>query len=192
MKVGLFFGSFNPIHIGHLAIANYMLEFTDLERVWFVVSPQNPLKVKAGMLAAQHRLHLVQLALDDHPLFRACDVEFRMSVPSYTIDAVTFLSEKHPQHQFVLIMGVDCLSSFPKWKNAELLKAMCPRYVYPRPGYYPDVDENRDNLLMVPAPVMEVSSSMIRQGIAEGKDMCYFVPAPVYRYIKEMHFYEHK
>ena len=190
MKIGLFFGSFNPIHIGHLAIANYMLEFAGLDKVWFVVSPQNPLKSKAGLLGAQHRLHLVQLAIDDYPRFEACDVEFRMPVPSYTIDTVTFLSEKHPRHEFVLIMGSDGLGSFHKWKNAERLREICPRYVYPRPGFVVSEAEADDHLKVVAAPMMEISSSFVRNAIADGKDVRFFLPLHVYDYIREMHFYE--
>ncbi len=188
MKAGLFFGSFNPVHIGHLAIANYMLEFTDLEEVWLVVSPQNPLKSKNGLLGAQHRLHLVHLALNDHPRIRACDVEFRMPVPSFTIDTVAYLSDKHPKYQFVLIMGSDGLASFPKWKNAEVLRELCPRYIYPRPGSPLPADE--PGLVVVPAPLMDISSSFIRQAIASGKDVPFFLPPGVYDYIRQMHFYE--
>jgi nicotinate-nucleotide adenylyltransferase len=189
MKIGLFFGSFNPVHIGHLAIANYMAEFTDLDQVWFVISPQNPLKKAASLLEDHKRRTLLDLAVEDDPRFRVSDVEFRLPKPSYTVDTLASLRESHPSHEFVLIMGSDGLTTFSKWKNHQVIEAHYDRYVYPRPGYPAD-PENLSRVRLVEAPRLEISSTFIRQAIREGKDIRHFLPAGVYRYITEMHFYE--
>ena len=190
-KVGLFFGSFNPIHVGHVAIANYMVEFTDLDQLWFVVSPQNPFKKKNQLLAEHHRLELVNQAIGDSPLFMASNVEFKMPRPSYTIDTLTYLSEKYPHHQFVMICGSDNLPYLHKWKNYEELLKNYELYVYPRP----EVDTNDylhlGKLKVVEAPQMEISSSFIRNSIKDKKDVSFFMPLRVAEYINEMHFYEH-
>jgi nicotinate-nucleotide adenylyltransferase len=189
MKVGLFFGSFNPVHIGHLIIANYMVEFTDLEQVWFVVSPQNPFKKKKSLLPDYHRLALVREAIIDDNRFRACDIEMKMPVPSYTIDTLTYLREKYPDHTFVIIMGADGLPTFDKWKNYEEIIRTTQRYVYPRPGININPVEH-PNCVFVEAPLMEISSSFIRDCIREKKDVRYFLHSRVYEYIRDMHFYE--
>ena len=162
-KTGLFFGSFNPIHHGHLILASYMAEFTDLDEVWFVVSPQNPLKNKESLLADYHRMALVRVAIEDHPKFKASDIEFKMPKPSYTIDTLTWLSEKYPKKDFIIICGTDIFPSFHKWKN----------YIH-----------------LYQAPLLEISSSFIRNGIKAKKDMTFWMPDKVYQYILEMHFYE--
>ena len=190
MKIGLFFGSFNPIHIGHLAIANYMLAFTEMDEVWFVVSPHNPFKKRQNMLPEADRLHLVHLAIEDHPSYRACDIEFRMPKPSYTVHTLTRLADKHPQHRFSLIMGSDNLEQFHKWKNSEAIIEHYHRYIYPRPETPPTLLENIPNATLVNAPLMDISSSFIRSAIAEGKDLPFYMNSKVYQYIKEMHFYE--
>jgi nicotinate-nucleotide adenylyltransferase len=190
MKTGLFFGSFNPVHIGHLAIANYMVEFSDIKQVWFVVSPQNPLKKKRSLLADHHRMALVQRAIEDDGRFRACDVEFKMSQPSYTIDTLTYLREQYPEHEFVIIMGADGLATFHKWKNYKELMRSCQRYIYPRMGLHLDNFQNLENCVYVNAPLMNISSTFIREAIKLGKDVRYFMHAKTYEYLKEMHFYE--
>lgn len=189
-KTGLFFGSYNPIHHGHLIIASYMLEYTDLDEVWFVVSPQNPLKERKSLLADYHRLALVNLAVEDHYQFRASNFEFSMPKPSYTIDTLTWLNEKYENREFVLICGTDIFPTFHKWKNHEAILSQYKLYVYPRPGY--DLGAYRDNdaIVLYSAPYMEISSSFIRNGIKEGKNMDFWMPTKVYDYIKEMHFYE--
>ena len=189
-KTGLFFGSFNPIHIGHLAIANYMLEFSDIEQLWFVVSPQNPLKQKQTLLADYHRLELTRKAVEDDDRFRVSDIEFGMPKPSYTIDTLTYLGEKFPEYDFHLIMGADGLKTFHQWKNSEQIQEKYHRLVYPRPGILKEVISNHSNITMVNAPMIEISSSFIRKSIKEGKDLRYFLPEKTYRYIVEMHFYE--
>jgi nicotinate-nucleotide adenylyltransferase len=190
IKTGLFFGSFNPVHIGHLAIANYMLEFSDLQELWFVVSPQNPLKKKKTLLPDYHRLELTRLAVEDDDRFDVSDIEFKMPKPSYTIDTLTYLSERHPSREFVMIMGADGLKTFPRWKNAALLEEQYHRLVYPRPGADHDSIKTQKNITLMDAPLMEISSSFIRKAIREEKDIRYFLPAKTYSYIKNMHFYE--
>jgi len=189
-KVGLFFGSFNPIHIGHMIVAAYMREFSDLDQVWFVISPQNPLKDKNTLLADHHRLMLVKTAIEDDPEFGVSDIEFKMPKPSYTIDTLTWLSEKHPQNEFVLIAGTDILGSFHKWKNYHVLLEYYKIYIYNRPGFDPGKYRNNPAIRFFDAPLVEISSSFIRKAIAEERDVRYMVPAKVWEYMREMHFYE--
>jgi len=190
MKVGLFFGSFNPIHIGHLAIANYMVEFTDLDKLWFVVSPHNPLKQKKSLLDNHHRFQMVQIAIADDNRFKATDIEFKLPQPSYTIDTLTYLREKYPNLTFVLIMGSDGLVTFNKWKNYKELIKNYQRYIYPRLGTDQALLQNLENGVIVNAPLMDISSTFIRESIAKGKDIRYFLPDKVWHYISEMHFYK--
>ena len=187
---GLFFGSFNPIHIGHLAIANYMLAFTKMKDIWLVISPHNPFKKRQHMLPETDRLHLVNLSIEDYPSYRSCDVEFRMPKPSYTIDTLVRLTEKYPKREFALIMGSDNLEHFHKWKNSEAIIAHYHRYIYPRPETPPHLMENIPNATVVHAPLMNISSTFIRRAIADGKDLPFFLPDKVYRYIQDMNFYK--
>ncbi len=189
-KTGLFFGSFNPIHTGHMIVASYMREFTDLDQVWFLLSPQNPLKDKKNLLADHHRLMLVKTAIEDDSGFMVSDIEFKMPKPSYTIDTLTWLSEKYPDKELVLITGTDIFSNFHKWKNYQVLLEYYSMYVYNRPGY--DVGEysNHPSVKLFNAPLMEISSSFIREAIRYKKDVRYMMPAKVWQYIREMHFYE--
>jgi len=190
MKTGLFFGSFNPIHNGHLALANYMAEFTDLNQIWFIVSPHNPLKEKASLLADYHRFELVNIAIGDYPKFKSSNIEFTLPKPSYTIDTLTYLSEKYPNHEFVPIVGSDNLHSLTKWKNYRQLIEYYQIYVYPRPGFDGGEFRKHPRFTFVDAPVMEISSSFIRDAIKAKKDVRFFVPLKVNEYIMEMHFYE--
>jgi len=187
---GLFFGSFNPIHIGHLAIANYMLSFTDMNELWFVVSPHNPFKKRQDMLSEADRLHLVNLAIEEHHSYRSCDIEFHLPKPSYTINTLTHLSDRYPKRKFVLIMGSDNLDQFHKWKNSEAIIVNYHRYIYPRPDTPPHLLENIPNATIVNAPLMDISSSFIRQAVADGMDVPFFLHEKVYRYIREMRLYE--
>lgn len=195
-KIGLYFGSFNPVHIGHMAIAGYMTEFSDLDQVWFVVSPHNPLKKKETLLADYHRLYMTQLAIGDNNRMRASDIEFKLPAPSYTIDTLTYLKEEHSKNDFCLVMGEDNLYTLHKWKNAIELIKKYPIYVYPRPDSVKPPSPLLDQILTtsdihwVKAPLMEISGTFIRDGIKKGKDMSYFIPPAVWKYIKEMHFYE--
>ena len=189
MTTGLFFGSFNPIHIGHLAIANHMLAFTEMNELWFVVSPHNPFKSRHTMLSESDRLHLVNLAIENQQSYRSCDIEFRMPKPSYTIDTLVRLADKYPRRKFALIMGSDNLEQFQKWKNSDVIVANYHRYIYPRPGTSPQLLENIPNATIVNAPQMDISSSFIRNAIADGKDIPFYMHDKVYQYIKDMHFY---
>jgi len=195
-KIGLFFGSFNPIHIGHIAIAGYMKEFTDLDQVWFVVSPQNPLKKKDTLLADRHRLYLVELAIGDNNDLHASDIESGRPAPSYTIDTMALLTEKYPQHKFVLVMGEDNLYTLHKWKNAVELVSRFPLYIYPRPDTVKKKNDLLEEILIkstkkwVRAPLMDISGTFIRNGIKRGKNMSYYLHPAVWKYIIEMHFYE--
>lgn len=189
-KVGLFFGSFNPIHAGHMIIAGYMLGFTDLDDVWMVISPHNPLKEKKTLLADHHRYAMVQIAIEDNPRLRACNLEFKMPQPSYTIDTLVRLEEKYPDHQFVIIAGTDIFPTFHKWKNYEILLENYKFYIYRRPGFDPGPYALHPHVVIFEAPLMEISSSFIRQAVADGRDIRYFIPEKVYEYIREMHFYE--
>ena len=190
MKTGLFFGSFNPIHFGHMAIANYMVEYTDLEQLWFVISPHNPLKERSSLLADYHRYELVNRAIGDDPRFRASNIEFKLPRPSYTIDTLTYLAEQFPDKVFIPIIGSDQMPGFARWKNSELLLRDYKFLVYPRPGNLDHDLVNHPAFKMVEAPKMEISSSFIRTAIKEKKDIRYYMPAAVWDYIREMHFYE--
>ncbi len=181
MKVGLYFGSFNPIHIGHLIIANHFQQFTDLDQVWLVVSPQNPFKKKDSLANSYDRLEMVELAIAPYPNLRASSVEFNLPQPSYTIDTLIHLKEKFPTEEFCLIMGSDNLEGIHKWKNAEVLLANYPIYVYPRPGHL--VDENLDGVTIIEAPLMEISSTFVRSAIAANKLIQPMLPPKVWEYI---------
>jgi nicotinate-nucleotide adenylyltransferase len=190
MKIGLFFGSFNPIHNGHLVIAGYMAEFTDLDQVWMVVSPHNPLKTKTSLLKDTHRLALVNEAIGHYRKIKASNIEFKLPQPSYTINTLLHLSEKHPEHVFVLIMGYDNLQSLDKWKNYQEILNNYEIYVYPRNDCGGEKFINHPKVKMINAPVMELSASFIRKAIKDKKDVRYMMPESVYNYITEMHFYE--
>lgn len=190
LKVGLYFGSYNPIHIGHLAIANYMVEFTDIDQLWFVVSPQNPFKIKENLLADYHRLELVNRAIENDDRFRASNIEFNLPKPSYTIDTLTYIQERHPETSFSILMGSDNLESFHKWKNSEFIIENYGIIVYPRPGFDLSTVPNHKNITVVKdAPLMEISSSFIRNAIKEGKDIRHFMPQKAWEYLDEMNFY---
>jgi nicotinate-nucleotide adenylyltransferase len=189
-KTGLFFGSFNPIHTGHLAIASYMVEFSDLSDLWFVVSPHNPLKEKNSLLPDHHRLALVNIAIGDDPRFRVSDIEFKLLRPSYTIDTLAHLQEKYPERQFILIGGTDMLPSLHKWKNWEAILEYYRLYLYPRHDSDNHELTRHPSVTLVNAPRMEISSSFIRESIRQGKNMAYYLPEKVYKYCSEMHFYE--
>lgn len=198
MKIGLYFGTYNPIHVGHLIIANYMVEHTDLDQVWLVVSPQNPLKIKSTLLEDYHRLAVVRIAVEDNPKLKASDIEFNLSKPSYTADTLVYIEEKHPDYEFSLIMGEDNLRTLHKWKNYEEILNNHKIYVYPRviteQEALNSVSKNRlgthENVSICDAPVMKISASFIRNSIKTKKDAQYLLTEPVYKYVKEMHFYE--
>lgn len=186
---GLYFGSFNPIHIGHLAIANYFVEFANLDELWFVVSPQNPLKNKSSLLPDYQRLELVNLALRDYPKFKASNIEFSLSQPSYTANTLANLDEKYPNRNFSLIIGEDNLASFHKWKNCEHILQNRKLLVYPRPNSRVSSFHNHPNVQLIDAPNIEISSSFIRKSINTGKDVQFFLPEKVWNYIDEMNLF---
>jgi nicotinate-nucleotide adenylyltransferase len=188
-KIGLFFGSFNPVHVGHMIIANYMATHTDLDEVWMVVSPHNPLKPKKTLARDHDRLHLVRLAIGDNPHLRASDVEFGLPKPSYTIDTLLYMREKHPGKQFCLIMGGDNLGTLHKWKNYELLLRDYPIYVYQRPSYELGELEGHPNVHIQEAPLLQLSASYIRKCLKEGRSVQYMVPDAVYQYLEETSIY---
>ena len=190
-KIGLYFGSFNPIHIGHLAIANYMVEFSDLDKIWFIITPHNPLKTKASLLSNEHRYYMAQLAVEDDARFFASNIEFHLPQPNYTIHTLTHLEERYPGKHFVLIMGADNLKHFHKWKNHDVILERYEIMVYPRPHITIDTTPYANgNITIVDAPQMEISASFIRQSIADGKDIRHFLPEKVFRHIDEMNFYK--
>ncbi len=195
-KIGLYFGSFNPLHIGHIAIAGYLTEFTELSEVWFVVSPHNPLKKKETLLPDHQRLHMTRIGIGDSDKLRASDIEFNLPIPSYTIDTLAYLKDKNQNKEFCLVMGEDNLYTLHKWKNVGELIHNYSIYVYPRPYMVRPVSKLLDNILSmadihrVEAPLMDISSTFIRDGIKAGKNMSYYVPAATWQYIREMHFYE--
>lgn len=203
MKIGLYFGTFNPIHVGHLVIANYMADFTNLDQVWLIVSPHNPLKEKSTLLTDLHRLALVKIAIDDNPKLRASDIEFSLPKPSYTATTLAYLKEKYPQHNFALIMGEDNLRTLHKWYNHDVILKNHTIYVYPRvltvqeeaeitginSHIGNDFAENANVVFCDDAPVMKVSASFVRNAIRDGKDVRYLLTEPVHKYIEEMNFY---
>lgn len=185
---GLFFGSFNPVHIGHLAIANYFQQFTDLDEVWFVVSPQNPHKMKRKMPDAWIRLEMLNLAVGEFPGLRVSDIELYLPKPSYTTVTLEHLAEKHPGYGFAVIMGSDNLHTIHKWYNYKVILENYPVYVYPRPGF-PVISVEGADIVEVKAPLMEISSSFIRDAIKAGKDTKFFLPEKVYNYIMKEQIY---
>ena len=189
-KTGLLFGSFNPIHVGHLMIAGYMFEFSDLNELWFVVSPLNPLKEKHSLLPDHHRLEMVNLAVEDDKRFRSCNIEFKLPRPSYTINTLTYLQDKYPEREFIIISGTDIFPTFHKWKNWEQLLEFYKFYVYPRPGSSDHELTRHPSVKLFNAPMVEISASFIREAIRTGKNMSYYLPEKTYKYIQEMHFYK--
>ncbi len=188
-RTALFFGSFNPIHVGHLIIANTMVQHGEVDEVWLVVSPQNPLKERATLLADHHRLAMVRRAIDDNYRLKACDIEMHLPVPSYTVVTLAALQEKHPTHEFSLIMGSDNLESLHRWRNYEHILAHHRIFVYPRPGSEHCPLASHPSVTMVDVPMMDISSTYIRQQIQAGRDVRYLLSEPVYQYLTEMHFY---
>jgi len=192
MKIGLYFGTFNPIHVGHLIIANHLAEHTDLEQIWMVVTPHNPLKQKSTLLDDYHRLHLVRLATEEYPKIKPSDIEFKLPQPNYTVNTLAHLMEKYPQHEFSLIMGEDNLKSFHKWKNYEYILEHHDIYCYPR------ISEEAENLALkghariypIAAPIVEISSTFIREQIKANKNVRPLLPAEVWEYVDHNNFYK--
>ncbi|SNR56670.1 nicotinate-nucleotide adenylyltransferase [Lutibacter agarilyticus] len=192
MKVGLFFGTFNPIHVGHLIIANYMVEFSDLEEVWFVITPLSPFKKKNSLLDNHHRLAIANIAVEDYPKLKTSDIEFKLPQPNYTVNSLIHLEEKYPNHQFCLIMGEDNLKGLHKWKNYETILQNYEVYVYPRISEGVTENEllNHPKIHQVSAPIVEISSTFIRKSIKENYDIRAMLTPNVWKYIDEMNFYK--
>ena len=189
MKTGLFFGSFNPIHTGHLVIANYMATFSGLKEVWLVVSPHNPLKQRSGLANMYDRLEMAKLATENAPQLKVSDIEFKLAQPSYTVDTLAHLRERYPQKEFVLIMGADNLVSLKKWKNYEVLLKDYHIYVYPRPGADVKEWENHPSITFTDTPQMEISSTFIRKAIKDKKNVQFFTPDKVLDFIESKGLY---
>jgi nicotinate-nucleotide adenylyltransferase len=189
MKIGLYFGSFNPIHTGHLIIANHILNETDLEKIWFVVSPQNPFKTTAGLLNEYDRLHLIRVATEDDSRMKASDIEFNLPKPSYTVDTLAYLDEKYPEHEFSIIMGSDSFQNLHKWKNYEVIIKRCPLYIYARPGFEV-VNTIQADLRIMDAPLLQISATQIRQLIKANKSVRYMVPQRVLDEIEKGGYYK--
>ena len=189
MKIGLFFGSFNPVHVGHLIIANFMATQTELNKVWLVVSPQNPLKQKKSLARDYDRLHLVRLGIGDNPALEASNVEFSLPQPSYTVDTLTYLKEKYPDREFALIMGGDNLATLHLWKNYELLLANYDIYVYNRPGTEQGELTTHPRVHIFEAPLLDISATYIRECLRSGKSVRYLVPDAVFEYLESSNLY---
>lgn len=191
MNIGLFFGSFNPIHIGHLIIANYIVENSELDKIWFVVSPHNPFKEKRTLLEDHHRLEMVNLAIQKYPKFQASDIEFYMPKPSYTIDTLVVLKEKYPDNDFVLLLGQDNFLSFHKWKNYEQIIKYYKLLIYPRITAKTQTSPlSHLNIEIISAPIIEISSTMIRKMIKENKNVYPMLPPEVFNYIDGSNLYK--
>jgi nicotinate-nucleotide adenylyltransferase len=190
-KVGLFFGTFNPIHVGHLIIANHLAEHSDLEEIWLVVTPHNPHKKKKTLLEDNHRLAMVRIAIEDYPKLQASNIEFDLPQPNYTVKTLTVLEEKHPEKEFCLIMGEDNLKSLHKWKNYEVILDRFAIYIYPRisNGSIETQFSNHPKIITIDAPIVEISSTFIRKNIASGNDIRPMLPNNVWEYLDEMNFY---
>jgi len=191
-KIGLFFGTFNPIHVGHLIIANHLAEYSDLDEVWLVVTPHNPHKKKSNLLEDTHRLAMVRIAVEEYPNLKASNIEFDLPQPNYTVNTLAVLEEKYPDKKFCLIMGEDNLKSFHKWKNFEVILDRHPIYIYPRisEGVPETKFSNHPKITKVAAPIVEISSTFIRKGIKSNKNIHPLLPQNVWQYIDEMNFYK--
>ena len=189
MKTGLYFGSFNPVHTGHLIIANHILNTTDLQQVWLIVSPHNPLKKSASLLNEYHRLHLVQSAIEGENNLKASSVEFHLPKPSYTIDTLTYLQEKFPERAFAVIMGSDSFCNIDKWKNYQVLLKEYEIFIYNRPGFEVQKPAG-SNITILDAPLLEISSTHIRELIKKNKSIRYLVPDTVKEEIEKNRYYK--
>lgn len=190
MKIGLYFGSFNPIHVGHLILANTCVEQSDLQQAWFIVSPQNPFKKQKSLLHEFDRYDMVEKAIHDNQQLKVSDIEFSLSKPSYTIHTLVYIQEKYPQHEFAIIMGGDNLSHFHKWKNYEKILEYHHLYVYPRPNAKPSQFDDHPKVHFVDAPLLDISATFIRKAIKAHQSIKYLVPEVVELYIQQKKFYQ--
>jgi nicotinate-nucleotide adenylyltransferase len=188
-KIGIYSGSFNPIHHGHVMLANYLVEFSDLDELWFVVTPQNPLKKKEDLLDDDERLKMVQLALGDDPRIHVSDIEMHLPTPSYTINTLTSLSEQNPDVEFVFICGMDSLQNMKNWREYQKILDNYELLVFPREGYDGGELVNYPSVTVLKTPILEISSTFIRQCVKEGRDVRHFMPEKAFAYMKEHQFY---
>ena len=182
-KIGIYSGSFNPIHHGHVMLANYLVEFSDLDELWFVVTPQNPLKKKEDLLDDDERLKMVQLAIGDDPRIRVSDIEMHLPTPSYTINTLTALSEQYPDSEFVFICGMDSLQNLKNWREYQRILDNYELLVFPREGYDGGDLINYPSVTVLKTPILEISSTFIRQCVKEGRDVRHFMPEKAYQYL---------
>ncbi len=190
MKIGLYFGSFNPVHYGHLIIASYVANNTDCKQIWFVVTPQNPLKTQSSLLNESHRKHLIDLSIEGDDRLRTSNIEFKLPKPSYTIDTLTHLADQYPQHSFSIIMGSDAITNIQRWKNWETLLKNYQVIIYERPGFPVDKELYRYNIVLLKAPLLQISSTLIRQMIKANQSIKYLVPDIVEDEIRNQQFYQ--
>ncbi len=188
-KTGLFFGSFDPVHTGHLIIAEYMTAYTDLDEIWFVISPQNPFKTKKEITSQETRKEMLELAISNNPKFSMCDIEFQMPAPQYTHKTLDVLKEKYPEKQFVLIIGKDNLDRFDRWKNYEEIMRMVEIYVYPRPGFETSRFLTHSSIHLVKAPLIDISSTYIRESFMGNKPVRYMLSEKVFNFITKKGLY---
>ncbi len=189
-KIGLYFGSYNPVHVGHLALANYIAENLHLDEIWFVVSPHNPFKDSSGLIEAEHRVKMLIIATRDYPKFKVCDLELQLPKPSYTYKTIHEINSRFPDMDLSIIMGSDNVISIDKWKNIDDIMERCKIIVYPRPGYPINKEELSDNFLFIEAPVFDIDSTLIRKGLAESKDYRFLLPCAVYDYILDNNLFK--
>jgi nicotinate-nucleotide adenylyltransferase len=187
--IGLFFGSFNPVHVGHLSLANYIIENTLLNEIWFVVSPQNPFKESRHLIDPAHRVNMLELSIQGYSAFKVCDIELKLSTPSYSYKTLQELERLYPSDNFTIIMGSDNLLTLDRWKNIEEILARYQIMVYPRPGYKMDKNQYLKQVVTVNAPVFDIDSTTIREGLKKGKDYRFLIPGQAYQYIKEKKLY---
>lgn len=184
LKTGIFSGSFNPIHIGHLALANYLCEYEGLDEIWFTVSPQNPLKTQTELWSDELRLNLVKLATEGYPRFRASDFEFHLPRPSYSVHTLEKLREAYPEREFFFIIGADNWARFDRWYQYDRIIKENQILIYPRPGFPVNKNGLPETVRLIDSPIFEISSTFIRQALDEGKDIRYFLHPKVWEYIR--------
>jgi len=186
MKIGLYLGTFNPIHNGHLIVANHLIEFSELEEVWLIVTPHNPHKQKAGLLDGYYRLEMVRMAIENYPKLKVSDIEFNLPQPNYTFDTLVYIEKKFPQHQFSLIIGEDNLQTFDKWKNYKTILEQHDIYVYPRKSITQTITNSfysHPNIHRINAPIIEISSTAVREAIQQNKSTSWLLPEKIWEYI---------
>ncbi len=181
--IGLFFGSFNPVHVGHLALANYIAENSEIDEIWFVVSPQNPFKESDELIDAEHRVNMLQESINQYPRFKVCDIELNLPTPSYTYNTLNKLTELYPNYNFSIIMGSDNLINLNRWRNVDEIMKLCSIKIYPRPEYPILKELITNSISVIDAPVFDISSTLIRKGLSEGKNYSYLIPKKAHDYI---------